>query len=140
MPSPRIVSIPGISRDGPRPTNGMKNISVRRIRTMDEEEEILAHYCTYGSMFYIYNTRTLGLAGEVQPPCNVPPLDYKRDGTFNTGGHSHSSVLDTSPPRPKLSQALSNTTHIGVGYYTSVARTTLNTCMFLCSSISSAKP
>jgi hypothetical protein len=38
--------------------------------------------------------------------------------------------LETSPSKPKLSQALSNTTHDGVGYYAPVARTTLNSCVF----------
>jgi hypothetical protein len=56
---------------------------------MDEEEEILAHYCTYGSMFYIYNTRTLGLAGEVQPlvmchPWTIKGMTHSIQGDIHT--------------------------------------------------------
>jgi hypothetical protein len=46
-------------------------------------------------------------------------------------GHSHKDSL-----RRKLSQAISITTHSGVGYYAPAARTTLNPCVFLCSSFS----
>ena len=64
MPSPDVVRIPGISRDELRPAIGMENISGRRIHMMGEEE-ILAHRCTYGSMLYIFNTRTM------DPPIGV---------------------------------------------------------------------
>lgn len=52
---------------------------------MGEEEEILAHCCTYVSMLYIFNTRTLDPLVGIQLPSNVPLLDYKRDGTYDIG-------------------------------------------------------
>jgi hypothetical protein len=56
----------------------------------------------------------------------VPPLSYKRVG------------MRTDSFRPKSFKTqlklTSNTTHSGVGYYAAAARTTLNSCVFLCSS------
>jgi hypothetical protein len=60
----------------------------------------------------------------------TPPLCYKR-GSMQRYQGAQSLGLDPSHPRQlKLS---SNTTHNGVGYYAPVARTTLNSCVFLCS-------
>lgn len=91
-------------------------------------ERDLSHRCTYSSMLYMFKTRTLGPLVEVQLSCNVLPLYYKRGGTCEARGHSLKDSL-----RRKLSQAISSTTHNGVGYYTSVVQTTLNSCVFLCS-------
>jgi hypothetical protein len=74
----------------------------------------------------------------------VPPLSYKREGTQRYKGCSlrlkfSQANLDlgshTLTQTHKFIQALKlNTTHSGVGYYASAARTTLNPCVFLCSS------
>jgi hypothetical protein len=59
----------------------------------------------------------------------MPPFSYKRGGMRRYKGQVH---LDPSDSRQlKLS---SNTSHSGVGYYAPAARTTLNPCVFLCSS------
>jgi hypothetical protein len=63
----------------------------------------------------------------------VPPLSYKREGTRRYKAASLRSNLDTQTH--KFIQALKlNTAHSRVGYYTPVAQTTLNPCVFLCSS------
>jgi hypothetical protein len=63
----------------------------------------------------------------------VPPLSYKREGTRRYKAASLRSNLDTQTH--KFIQALKlNAAHSGVGYYTPAARTTLNPCVFLCSS------
>jgi hypothetical protein len=38
--------------------------------------------------------------GAAQHPCNMPPLDYKRDSTYDTRGHC---LSDSSTPTLKLS-------------------------------------
>jgi hypothetical protein len=61
------------------------------------------------------------------------PLSYKREGTRCYKAASLRSNLDTQTH--KFIQALKlNTAHSGVGYYASTAQTTLNPCVFLCSS------
>jgi hypothetical protein len=58
------------------------------------------------------------------------PFSYKRGGMRR---YKTSSIFGL---RPKFIQTLklsSNTTHSGVGYYAPAARTTLNSCVFLCS-------
>jgi hypothetical protein len=63
-------------------------------------------------------------------PLYVPPLSYKRGGTQRYKAETH---LDSQTH--KFIQALKlNTSHGGVGYYAPAARTTLNPCVFLCSS------
>jgi hypothetical protein len=58
------------------------------------------------------------------------PLSYKREGTQRY----KASSLRPSKART-LTQALKlNTSHSGVGYYPPAAQTTLNPCVFLCSS------
>ena len=66
-------------------------------------------------------------------PLYVPPLSYKREGTRRyRGTQTH---LDPAQAH-KFIQALElNTSHSGVGYYALAARTTLNSCVFLCSFI-----
>jgi hypothetical protein len=72
-------------------------------------------------------------------PLYVPPLSYKREGTRRYKAASLRPNLGSSTltltQTHKFIQALKlNTTHSGVGYYTPAARTTLNPCVFLCSS------
>ncbi len=66
----------------------------------------------------------------------VPPLSYKREGTqrYKTSSLTLTQAhLDSQTH--KFIQALKlNTSHSGVGYYALAARTTLNPCVFLCSS------
>jgi hypothetical protein len=66
-------------------------------------------------------------------PLYVPPLSYKREGTRRYKAASLRPNIDTQTH--KFIQALKlNTSHSGVGYYAPAARTTLNPCVFLCSS------
>jgi hypothetical protein len=77
-------------------------------------ERDLVHHCTYTSLLYLFNTRTLGPPVGVQLPCNEPPLDYIRDGTCGTRGHSYIHIgipMEASPTSHKLFEALNNTTH-----------------------------
>jgi hypothetical protein len=62
----------------------------------------------------------------------VRPLNYKRQGTlrYNTDSGSLTPNL-----RQTLTSFQSNTSHNGVGYYAPATQTTLNPCVFLCSSI-----
>jgi hypothetical protein len=63
----------------------------------------------------------------------VPPLSYKREGTRHYKGSELRPNLNSQTH--KFIQALKlNTSHSGVGYYAPAARTTLNPCVFLCSS------
>jgi hypothetical protein len=55
------------------------------------------------------------------------PLSYKRGGTLRY--NTRSFRLKQSWTQLKL---MSNTTHIGVGYYAPAAQTTLNPRVFLC--------
>jgi hypothetical protein len=63
-------------------------------------------------------------------PLYVPPLSYKRGGMQR---YKHSSEKRPKSSKTQL-KLTSNTTHSGVGYYAPAAQTTLNSCMFLCSS------
>jgi hypothetical protein len=66
-----------------------------------------------------------------QYSCTCPPLAIKGE-TCDVTTQAQSLGLDPSHSRQlKLSN---NTTHNGVGYYAPAARTTLNSCVFLCSS------
>jgi hypothetical protein len=66
----------------------------------------------------------------------VPSLSYQREGTqrYKTSSLTLTQAhLDSQTH--KFIQALKlNTAHSGVGYYAPAARTTLNPCVFLCSS------
>jgi hypothetical protein len=65
-----------------------------------------------------------------QYSCTCPPLAIKGEA-YDITTQAESLGLDPSHTRQlKLS---SNTTHSGVGYYALAARTTLNSCVFLCS-------
>jgi hypothetical protein len=59
-------------------------------------------------------------------PLCMPPFSYKRGGMRR---YTHNNLRLASSY--KLSN---NTSHSGVGYYAPAARTTLNPCVFLCSS------
>jgi hypothetical protein len=70
-------------------------------------------------------------------PLYLSPLNYKRGGMqcYNTARKE--THLDPAQAH-KFIQALKlNTSHSGVGYYAPAARTTLNPCVFLCSSFRS---
>jgi hypothetical protein len=74
--------------------------------------------------FYMCSLRfALGPTCRGSAPLYVPPLSYKGEGTRQTN-------LDS-----QLSSFHNNPTHSGVGYYTPAARTTLNSCVFMCSVI-----
>jgi hypothetical protein len=61
------------------------------------------------------------------------PLSYKREGTRRYKADPTYALTLTQTH--KFIQALKlNTSHSGVGYYAPAARTTLNPCVFLCSS------
>jgi hypothetical protein len=64
------------------------------------------------------------------------PLSYKREGTRRYKGDPLTrSEIHLDCHTHKFIQALKlNTSHSGVGYYAPAARTTLNPCVFLCSS------
>jgi hypothetical protein len=59
------------------------------------------------------------------------PFSYKRGGMRRYTHKLRPSFRQTLISSYKL---LSNTSHSGVGYYAPAARTTLNPCVFLCSS------
>jgi hypothetical protein len=76
----------------------------------------------------ITSVMSLGPHVGAQHPC-MCPLDYKREGTLRYKRGRY--IPKSSKTQLKLT---SNTTHSGVGYYAPAARTTLNPCVFLCSS------
>jgi hypothetical protein len=84
-------------------------------------------WATLTLILLYYSLRfALGPACRGSTPLYVPPFSYKRGGTQQTHLESHTH---------KFIQALKlNTAHSGVGYYAPAARTTLNPCVFLCSS------
>jgi hypothetical protein len=64
-------------------------------------------------------------------PLCMPPFSYKR------GGMRRYTQAESSRPNLSLTSSYklsSNTSHSGVGCYAPAARTTLNPCVFLCSS------
>jgi hypothetical protein len=86
--------------------------------------------------FYMYSLHFApGPTCRGSAPLYVPPLSYKREGTqrYKADPTKAQAHLDSQTHKfiqaPKL-----NTAHSGVGYYVSAARTTLNPCVFLCSS------
>jgi hypothetical protein len=66
----------------------------------------------------------------VQYSCTSPPLAIKGEACDVT---TQAQSLDSGPSHPRQLKLSSNITHSGVGYYAPAARTTLNSCMFLCS-------
>jgi hypothetical protein len=86
--------------------------------------------------FYIYSLRFAPRPACRGPtPLCVPPLSYKREGTRRYKADPTEAQAHLDSHTHKFIQALKlNTSHSGVGYYASVARTTLNPCVFLCSS------
>jgi hypothetical protein len=61
------------------------------------------------------------------------PFSYKkgRHAALQRGLHLEAQSLGLDPSHPRQLKLSSNTTHNGVGYYAPVARTTLNSCVFL---------
>jgi hypothetical protein len=75
-------------------------------------------------------------------PLYVPPSAIKgearnvTEGGEKKGGQKPAQAHLDPAQAHKFIQALKlNTSHSGVGYYASAARTTLNSCVFLCSFI-----
>jgi hypothetical protein len=96
-------------------------LRIRRSR-MSGREKIAPTANISSSKCYIHFVPGLTCRGSV--PLCMPPFGYKRGGMrrYNT-----SSL--------RLSSFHSNPTYSGVGYYAPVARTTLNSRVFLCSSL-----
>jgi hypothetical protein len=86
--------------------------------------------------FYMYSLRFAPrLTCQGSAPLYVPPLSYKREGTRRYKGDPTWAQAHLDSRAHKFIQALKlNTLHSGVGYYAPAARTTLNPCVFLCSS------
>jgi hypothetical protein len=63
-----------------------------------------------------------------------PPLSYKREGTQRYRAGPTQTLRLTSPYKLSSSQIQIQHTDSGVVYYAPAARTTLNPCVFLCSS------
>jgi hypothetical protein len=80
----------------------------------------------------ITSVMSLGPHVGAQYPCTRPPLELQK-GRHATLQHSSKGRLRRKSSNTQL-KLTSNTTHSGVGYYALAARTTLNSCMFLCSS------
>jgi hypothetical protein len=86
-----------------------------------------AHIC--GSKRYILYVPGPTCRGPV--PLCIPPFNYKR------GGMRRYTQAQSFRPNRSLTSSYKfsgNTSHSGVGCYAPVARTTLNPCVFLCSS------
>jgi hypothetical protein len=85
------------------------------------------------SKYYI--RYVLGPTCQGSAPLYVPPLSYKRGGTQRYKRRLKLTKTHLDSHTHKFIQALKlNTAHSGVGYYAPAARTTLNPCVFLCSS------
>jgi hypothetical protein len=65
-----------------------------------------------------------------QYSCTCPSLAIKGEACDVT---PQAQSLGLDPTHPRQLKLSSNITHNGVGYYAPVARTTLNSCVFLCS-------
>jgi hypothetical protein len=65
-----------------------------------------------------------------QYSCTCPPLAIKGEACDVT---TQAQSLGLDPSHPRQLKLSSNITHNGVGYYAPAARTTLNSCVFLCS-------
>jgi hypothetical protein len=59
----------------------------------------------------------------------MSPFSYKREACDVT---TKAQSLGLDPSHTRQLKLSSNTTHSGVGYYAPAARTTLNSCVFLC--------
>jgi hypothetical protein len=78
---------------------------------------------------------SLGPHVGAQHPCTCPPSAIKGEARNVTGGRLKLTQSHLDSHTHKFIQALKlNTSHSGVGYYAPVAQTTLNPCVFLCSS------
>jgi hypothetical protein len=97
---------------------------IRRSR-VSGHKKIVSTIDIRGSKHYILYVPGPTCWGPV--PLCMPPFSYKRGG-MRRYTHTRNLRLASSY---KLS---SNTPHSGVGYYAPSARTTLNPCVFLCSS------
>jgi hypothetical protein len=68
-------------------------------------------------------------------PLCMPPFNYKRGGMRRyTGAEARTSNLRLTQTLTSSYKLSSNISHSGVGCYAPAARTTLNPCVYLCSS------
>jgi hypothetical protein len=65
-----------------------------------------------------------------QYSCTCPPFSIKGEACDVT---KQAQSLGLDPSHSRQLELSSNTTHSGVGYYAPTARTSLNSCVFLCS-------
>jgi hypothetical protein len=65
-----------------------------------------------------------------QYSCTCPSLAIKREACDVT---TQAQILGLDPSHARQLKLSSNITHSGVGYYAPAARSTLNSCVFLCS-------
>jgi hypothetical protein len=101
---------------------------LRKPRISGRKEIALATSISCSKYYICY---VPGPACRGSAPLCVSPLSYKRGGTQRYRLKLTQTHLDAH----KFIQALKlNTSHSGVGYYAPAARTTLNPCVFLCSS------
>jgi hypothetical protein len=101
---------------------------IRRSR-MSGRKKIAPAANICGSKCYIHYVPGPTCRGSV--PLCMPPFSYKMGGIRRYKDRSNLRLTQTLTSSYKLS---SNTSHSGVGCYALAARTTLNPCVFLCSS------
>jgi hypothetical protein len=82
------------------------------------------------SKYYSYIRYVPGPTCRAQYSCACPSLAIKWEACDVT---TQAGSLGLDPSDPSQLKLSSNTTHSGVGYYAPAARTTLNSCVFLCS-------
>jgi hypothetical protein len=100
---------------------------LRRSR-MSGRKEIAPAANICGSKCYARDVPGPTCRGSV--PLCMPPLAIKGEACNVT---SRAQYLDLNPSHSRQLKLSSNTTPSGVGYYAAAARTTLNSCVFLCS-------
>jgi hypothetical protein len=107
---------------------------IRRSRAQDARR-LPRQQTSVGSKHYILYVLGPTCWGPV--PLCMPPFSYKRGGMRR---YTHTRNLRSHLRLTSSYKLTSNTSHSGVGYYASVARTTLNPCVFLRSSRSYQRP
>jgi hypothetical protein len=110
-PSPNNVNIPRTSRYRPRLANRMKNISGQKIRATDEGKEIsVAIALIAPCCIYLILEHWAHLLGSSSPVACLP-WTIKGMAQAVQGDRLTWISKEASPTSPKLSQALSKTTH-----------------------------
>jgi hypothetical protein len=103
----------------PRARRGYKDLGCQGARRSLQQEVLVAT----SAMF-------LGPHVGAQYSCTCPPFAINGEACDVT---NQAQSLGLDPCHSRQLELSSNTTHSGVGYYTLAARTTLNSCVFLCS-------